>query len=80
MIKYNVIYMIKWLNGIKHSKWRVLMSTSLSVWLSHHEAATDIGLEDFIKRAVGVGATVEGEDLRHVPHAVLIMASAFDRQ
>lgn len=56
------------------------MSTSLSVWLSHHEAATDIGLEDFIKRAVGVGATVEGEDLRHVPHAVLIMASAFDRQ
>ena len=56
------------------------MSTSLCACPSHHKAATDIGLEDFIKRTLGVGATVEGEDLRHVTHAVLIMASAFDRQ
>ena len=44
--------------------------------LSYHEAAGDIGLEDFIKGALGERAAVEGEDLRHVAQTVFIMSAA----
>lgn len=42
----------------------------------YHEATADIWLEDFIEGALGEGAAVEGEDLRHVAHTVLIISAA----
>ena len=51
------------------------MSSSPSS-LSHHEAAADIGLEDFIEGALGEGAAVEGEDLRHVAQTVFVLSAA----
>lgn len=47
---------------------------------SYHEAAGDIWLEDLIKGALGEGAAVEGEDLRHVAQAVFIVSTALYRQ
>lgn len=44
--------------------------------LSYHEATADIWLEDFIKGALGEGAAVEGEDLRHIALTVFIMSAA----
>lgn len=43
---------------------------------SYHKASGDVWLEDVIKGAPGEGAAVEGENLRHVAQAVLIMSAA----
>lgn len=49
---------------------------SVTASASYHEVPADIWLEDFVKGALGEGAAVEGENLRHVAQAVFIMSGA----
>lgn len=48
--------------------------------LSHHKAAGDLWLKDFVKRTLRETAVVEGEEFGYVARAMLVMSAALQRE